>query len=373
MYFSTFGGKWYAFAGWSTQENGFGTTYGPNETISTGDLSSTGLTLFARWLPSTGTMQSFDATACSNLAEHKTIALTDNRDGNVYTVAKLKDGNCWMTSNLALNLADFAGTTKLTSDNTDIANNNASNTALTVCTSTDECYKSGQTTYYYDPGKSMYNKAVSIVNADPSKLPAGDTEVTAGKDGNYFKIVSLELLGVSQDVQFQNPNQRNYIWYAENEHGIDTYNMPRSYKTGEGNLTAYYNWMAATAESGVVGTTGGVVDSLRPAGWELPSFSSNAETPKTWVNLLYVYGLSDDAASSEAIRQMPVSMALSGYYAPHGDSTGPVKANRIGRYWTRVGSSTGRARRLHIDKDGLATGGDTLDKTGGLNLRCFVK
>ena len=48
------------------------------------------------------TMQDFDYEACSNLTTNKTITLTDIRDNKEYTVAKLQDGNCWMTQNLAL-------------------------------------------------------------------------------------------------------------------------------------------------------------------------------------------------------------------------------------------------------------------------------
>lgn len=45
------------------------------------------------------TMQSFN---CSSLVMHETTTLKDSRDGNTYTVAKLLDGNCWMTQNLKI-------------------------------------------------------------------------------------------------------------------------------------------------------------------------------------------------------------------------------------------------------------------------------
>ena len=59
-------------------------------------------------------MQRFTAAQCSNLAE--STAQTDNRktmidsrDGKFYTISKLADGNCWMTSNLALDGMDGLG------------------------------------------------------------------------------------------------------------------------------------------------------------------------------------------------------------------------------------------------------------------------
>jgi uncharacterized protein (TIGR02145 family)/uncharacterized repeat protein (TIGR02543 family) len=94
----------YGFAGWNTRADGHGTNYGPNETITTGDLSNNGLTLYARWIPSSGTMQNFRG--CDAMAKGDMIALTDNRDGNVYTIAKQVDGACWMTDNLRLDFSN---------------------------------------------------------------------------------------------------------------------------------------------------------------------------------------------------------------------------------------------------------------------------
>jgi uncharacterized protein (TIGR02145 family) len=44
-------------------------------------------------------------TGCNSLNTNQAIALTDSRDGQIYTVAKLHNDQCWMTSNLRLNLA----------------------------------------------------------------------------------------------------------------------------------------------------------------------------------------------------------------------------------------------------------------------------
>ena len=60
-------------------------------------------TAFAEGIPqSAPSMQDFAITDCRNLNAEETIQLTDIRDGKVYNVAKLKDGNCWMQQNLAL-------------------------------------------------------------------------------------------------------------------------------------------------------------------------------------------------------------------------------------------------------------------------------
>ena len=94
----------YGFAGWNTRIDGHGTNYGPNETISVGNVSNSGLILFAKWIPSSGTMQNFNGCDAMNVGD--VIALTDNRDGNVYTIAKQVDGACWMTENLKLDFSN---------------------------------------------------------------------------------------------------------------------------------------------------------------------------------------------------------------------------------------------------------------------------
>ena len=47
-------------------------------------------------------MQDMTSAICNNASEHYSKNLTDNRDSKSYRVTKLKDGNCWMTQNLAL-------------------------------------------------------------------------------------------------------------------------------------------------------------------------------------------------------------------------------------------------------------------------------
>ena len=68
------------------------------------------------------TMQQMSPMACYNSAIGDTATLTDNRDGTTksYTVAKLADNNCWMTTNL--NLGTDHDIT-LTADDTDLAAN----------------------------------------------------------------------------------------------------------------------------------------------------------------------------------------------------------------------------------------------------------
>ena len=245
----------YAFAGWSTSSTGYGTTYGPNETVTVGDLSSGGLQLYAKWIKSSGTMQEFTATQCSTMKEHEVIALTDNRDGNTYSVAKLKDGNCWMTSNLALNLAEFAGTQLLTPDNTDLNSSEAI------------------TRGYWDPGESTKEKWTTTYVA----------ELDARNLTRDFTGLSTLLLGQAQPNQFQTSDdaQPTGWWWGSKVSDDGTYTLqssfinfspnaaiPRSYISP---TTKSYNRYAAFAESYPDHNSS---DTVCPSGWRIPTYNS---------------------------------------------------------------------------------------------------
>ena len=67
------------------------------------------------------TMQEMTSTICSNAKENDEAILTDTRDNKKYWVTKLKDGNCWMTQNLAYNgggTSRGTGCSGWTNDNT---------------------------------------------------------------------------------------------------------------------------------------------------------------------------------------------------------------------------------------------------------------
>ena len=127
----------YGFAGWSKSPNAVVNStdkiYGPNEDATGGEFvfdNNREALLYAVWVPSTGTMQGW--AGCSGLSDGQVVALTDNRDNNVYTIGKQADGNCWMMENLRL---DNTATT-LSSSNT---NNPASGFASLPATSDAWC------------------------------------------------------------------------------------------------------------------------------------------------------------------------------------------------------------------------------------------
>ncbi|MBR2587068.1 hypothetical protein IKE71_01685 [Candidatus Saccharibacteria bacterium] len=90
-------------------------TTGVNNTSTASGFDSTALVNSNSTLESGYTIASQSAKVGTG-----TFLLEDNRDQKTYLVRRLADGNCWMVQNLDLNLADFAGTHNLTSENTNI-------------------------------------------------------------------------------------------------------------------------------------------------------------------------------------------------------------------------------------------------------------
>lgn len=123
---SNFSRPGYGFAGWNTEIDGTGTSYGPSQAIQVGDLATEGLQLYAMWVKSAGNLQNWQGCDAMNASE--ITALTDTRDGSTYAVAKYADGKCWMMENLRLDLSSedveitSSNTNKPTSDFMNAAN-----------------------------------------------------------------------------------------------------------------------------------------------------------------------------------------------------------------------------------------------------------
>ncbi|MBQ6396447.1 InlB B-repeat-containing protein, partial [Candidatus Saccharibacteria bacterium] len=343
----------YAFAGWSTEENGFGEIYGPNQILTTPDLSSKGMQLYAKWVPSVGEFQTW--TGCSAMDEGQVIGLTDNRDGKTYSVAKLKDSNCWMTQNLNLDLASFAGTNNLTSSNTDL---NSKST--------------------WDPSASTETKINSTYAS----------ELSARGLSSDFTGLSTLLLGQTQPSQFQTSNQTGYWWsskvsddgsYTALDQVTNNSNseIPRTYATARGEL---YNWYAATAESGTYAfdVPDEAEDSVCPSGWRLPTDAANGSViPKSWRGLMNdTLGINAAATSATdedftALSSYPLSLMFDGNYH---HLTGDYIPTRSGNYWTSLKTSAISARNLNYNTiESIIRPGDGSNKTYGLSVRCVQR
>lgn len=192
----------YEFKGWcdkqTTNETCSGTAYQPNSTYKLQN-SANNATMWAMWVAIPTTMQNFGS-YCSSMTEGQTIKLTDSRDNNSYTVAKLKDGKCWMIDNLKLGSGLRTGQTKaLSSTDSDVP---ASGFTMTM--TAEKFNKSGNGDYnadaaYVDATYGGYYSwhtatagtgTASISNATNSICPKGWRLPTGGSSGEFQALAT---------------------------------------------------------------------------------------------------------------------------------------------------------------------------------------
>lgn len=305
----------YGFAGWSTSFDATVATnpviYGPNETI-TVNLSSSGLILYPVWVENAGNLQSFSCANSSLIAaiydsEHNKVlatlgsitALTDTRDGNVYAVAKLADGKCWMIENLRLD-----NTATITVNNTNNPLHDASNI---VILKTD--YTNGTTDTHL---AASYSGTWCIQVDQASCL-----------DQTMLNTNNIRILDSSLTASY-NGSGVAYKWY------------------GYGN---YYNWYSATAGNGTYSFSldgGSVSGDLCPTGWHLPYGGSGAGTNggNTVGGFYYLNTqMSNDRSNqgSKDWRMFPNNFVYSGNWG----STQATSRGSVGHYWSSLASGFG--------------------------------
>ena len=265
------------------------------------------------------TMQEMTSTICANAEENETTRLTDTRDGKQYWVAKLKDGNCWMTQNLELSLTDRT----LTPADSDIATN--------WTPSTDN-----QALEYGDfvwTTPSDYTSCGSSVG-DLSDCP------------EHFVQITSDMIPMSE------PRTDGVVISG------NTYDA--HYKIGY-----YYSWYTAVANTESTSSTN-ASGSICPKGWRLPARSS-------FRAIMDVYGASyllNTPSTGRVATNTPLYFVTGGEVYGSGISGAGEQAT----YWTgqRYSASSTIAERLHLNTYG--PGNDYRQTTSvGQSVRCLAR
>ncbi len=255
-----------------------------------------------------------------------TTVLYDRRDGQEYTIAKLKDGKYWMTKNLNL-----AGGTVLTSEDTDMA-----------------------------PGYTMPTTYV-----DPD---SGATLPTGFGEGNS--------LPASSKTGFDN-DYKAFIYNTDNN--TDTCTDPGCY--------SYYSYNAATLGSGmdISSDNADAPYSVCPKGWKLPTSRSTLELAKTssdFYQMAIHYGL-NPADVNENPDNAPTFCSLAGDGGDCGNKTIPnflragyylssafYGGSTDGIYWSLTASGSISARNLHFTSGDVYSAYNA-NRRYGFTVRCL--
>ena len=352
---SNFSRTGYGFAGWSDTYDYTGNLYGPQETITTPTGTSTnGLSLYAIWVKSAGSMQSDATSICSGLtaasSTTKTLksvsALTDERDGDTYAVAKLADGNCWMIENL-----------RLESTNSD---NSTGNLAQGY---------GGQFAGLADAETAWANNittANSLYSTD-----GADSTINIGTSNAGYRFPRYNNLNTPSDPtnRPQNPTSNTFT------NDSTTVGM---YSYGN-----YYTWAAAIADTTAYSSGDHNTTSICPTGWKIPlgntstgdieqgaSDAANKVTGFSYLDRKMggTGAYQSTAADSLRWRKFPVNFVYSGIV--RGGSV--LNRGSYGDFWSSTAFSSYSAYGLYLYSSSVYPGTNGNGKYSGRAVRCVA-
>ena len=340
---SNFTKSGHGFVGWSTDQNAWEdltdddksnnpTIYGPNQMITVDPSASTKLNLYAVWVPAETdvTMQTFSPNSepYASKPNGTVIALEDERDNEVYAVAKLADGNYWMIENLRLD------------NNPELSQQNTNNPSLPLTNNYEE-----QTT-------SNSLSATSNDWCTNSGDPACTDQSKLNTNNTAFTTTSPVL---SQD-------------FTNSVHDWNTGNL-------DGNISSYsnyYNWYSATAGNGTYDKSSGEVSGdICPAGWMLPignETSANGSFSHLDVSMGGTGSYQSTTEASNRWRSFPNNFVYSGGW--YGSSAGG--RGNYGVYWSSTAGSTGNAYGLYFYSGYVYPGTSYGGKGDGYSVRCVA-
>jgi uncharacterized protein (TIGR02145 family) len=387
----------YGFAGWSTNPNATVTSgdkiYGPMETISAPAYPTNGtsiITMYAVWVPAEKSdpsdpsssplyLQDFTTNDCNALtsADFNTttgtitpgsiIALTDKRDDEVYTIAKLADDKCWMIENLRLEHEGTVG-------------NNKNDTSVT-----NQSLSQG-----YGGTTGTYGNFVGLANPESADFSDSTTSNSiyktsaASPTDTYDGNGRLEDIGTSNYPAFRFPRYNNNNTQSLIDSTTYTQNYanatsPSASGTFPGaNLYSYgnyYTWAAAMANTNYYtssSTSEAANTSICPNNWHLPS---GGGTTKEYSILSQRYGGTGSNQSevgtgdimSNRFRTFPNNFL----YASSFSGSSIYDRGRSGYYWSKSAEDDYYSVNLSLESKYFYPFNGS-SKHYGLSVRCLI-
>ena len=293
-------------------------------------------------------MQDMSSRICSLTATYETEEkLVDIRDNKLYYVSKLKDGHCWMTQNLDL---EIDTTRTYTHNDTDLG--------------WDPDSFDTNATWAPDTTNGKYN------------LPVNGTSVPGWSNQNNYPysadpgdVYYYTSNSTSDDIKYTSLSNCTSAGHTEGE--------CKHYHAGN-----YYNWTAAIASNNSANAnnvTGEVaMSSICPKGWRLPNASQTDNEYNEFGRMFYEAGITAALANGNnsvnyknggfnELRSGPYYFVRSGGVG--GNLDGPGAA---GRYWSGVISGNGSSYTLYFDSSQI-TPSNSLSWGWGRSIRCLAR
>lgn len=293
-------------------------------------------------------MQDMTSDICTNatLIDDE-LQVVDTRDNNIYWILKARDGKCWMTENLDLDLETTpTNVAALTPDNTDItANWTPVNATINV--------SSGIATGWVDDLDAPYSVNVGDWYYTDTWYDA-DTDCPSTEANNRLGC--------------------NYLsGNANNKFNTSTYpNNGRHGRVGN-----YYNWPAAIAVNDASSYSSSTYSnpennpssSICPKGWKLPVVTTYTEGimgTNDFYNLIKSYNssLSDDVTLTAS----PLYFTRGGYLA----NGNLLFVGWNGNYWSSTVGESGSVYFLSFTSGGNDPT-HTYGRVRGTSIRCIAR
>ena len=303
----------------------------------------------------------------TSMTSEQQYTLMDKRDEKTYTIAKLADGNIWMTQNLDHDIVTD-GTVVYDSTTTDLPAN-------TTWIPERATYPTGTTTW------GLYNSTTGVHEGfyRPESYDPGDLywngALSDWTDWNaYYNSCA------------QDPDTWLYSDCNESLNPLATYTTVTGTPTPQYHLGNFYNWTAALAtnDSSSYGAYDSGTDSyintetnqsICPAGWTLPIggyYQSPSIAPdKSFQDLIENYGWNDSdwaLGNNQKIWESPIYFGLSGYWY---GMLGFVGFDTLS--WSSVAYGGGNAYILYADSDDYVSPDYYYNYVNGYIVRCVAR
>ena len=259
--------------------------------------------------------------------------VTDLRDHKDYWISKLRDGNCWMTQNLDL---DLKAGVALTSEKTDLGWNG-----------------SGYNTAEWMPSKTTRNLATSTGDAWMNENPSTNSSPYSADPGDWY-----------QKGEYFAYLESGACNYPLNSSGCtDTISSSPYTTNGEhGHIGNYYTWAAAIAVDNASTESSTAQNSICPTNWRLPDGTNDDFST---INRTYNSGSS---TTDKNLFESPIYFVRNGFVS--GGSL--TNVGTMDTYWTNEAANVGQAYLFFAYNNSLQTKVATFTKAFGLSVRCVT-
>lgn len=262
-----------------------------------------------------------------------TFQAVDRRDGKVYWVARLADGNIWMTQNLDL---DIDETKTYTHYGTDLG------------------YTTNDPTATWQPteGHSTIDFMGNIIDGWVSSK----TEPYSANPGNIYYYASNSS---TNDIKYNSLQDCKAAGHTDCEH----------YHAGN-----YYNFSAAIASNDSGSISGEAPNSICPSGWRLPSNNENV-----FKTLMTDYNITESMDSTtyadggfKKVRTTPLFFNLSGYISHIDNRLG--FSSSWGNYHTSTSINATQSYNLFLQGTSIHPACNYYFGRGsGISIRCLAR